>query len=189
MKTKLALVFGMLALVGCETIDFRDDGQNPIDVLFPSNAPPVVVITNGPATPVTPPTSTNSQNGLADKVNISNFKEGKYTIEKSVTLTKVTKSTVTWTGDRNGWPQKNVKKTVNGIVYLGVIREGKVIAFGKFDWTRPGQNSKGLENVFEGYGVFSDPEKRPRSGDQVFVCVMKITGSARTITSNPVVFP
>jgi len=124
-----------------------------------------------------------------DQVNISAFKEGSYKIEKTIELTKVTSSHIYWKGERNGWPQKTVKTTVDGIIFLGVVRDGKVIAFGKIDWTRPNQVSKGLENVAGGYGVFADVNKRPKSGDKVFVCITKVDSSARTPTSNLLNFP
>lgn len=124
-----------------------------------------------------------------DTVSIAGYKEAGYKIEQTIELTKVTGSHVYWKGDRPNWPQKNVKVTVDGVIYFGVVRDGKVISFGKFDWTRPNQKNKGLENIAGGYGVFSDPNKKPKSGDKVFICITKIDGSARTPTSNTLVFP
>lgn len=186
---KLLLAVAMLGLVGCSTIkDWWDDlPLPPIDeIQFPVNPP---IATNLP--PIVNPPSTNKPvaSNMTDRVNITGYKEANLKIEKTVELTKVTKSRLSWKGERDGWPKKNVKVDVNGVIFLGVIREGKVIAFGKFDWTRPNQLDKGLENVYHGYGVFSDPNKQPKTGDQVFICIIRVDGSGRTITSNPLPFP
>lgn len=56
------------------------------------------------------------------------------------------------------WPIKTVKVPVQGIVCLFYERDGKIVG-GKYDWCRPGQHSKGLENVHNGYNGHSMPAK------------------------------
>jgi hypothetical protein len=56
------------------------------------------------------------------------------------------------------WPIKTVKVPVQGIVCLFYDRDGKIVG-GKYDWCRPNQKSKGLENVHGGYGGHSMPTK------------------------------
>lgn len=189
MRKIIIVCLAVFVLTGCSTIKdwWTQLPLPPIDeIQFPTNPP---IATNLP--PIVNPPTTNAPvaSNNVDRVNIAGYKEANYKIETSIELTKVTKSRVYWKNDRTGWPQKDVKVTVNGVAYLGVIRDGKVIAFGKFDWTRPNQSDKGLENVYHGYGVFSDSNKQPKSGDKVFVCIIKIDGSARTPTSNAITFP
>lgn len=59
------------------------------------------------------------------------------------------------------WPVMTVKVDVQSIICLFYEIDGYIMG-GKFDWCRPGQTSKGLENVHNGYQGHRMPPKTAR---------------------------
>ena len=169
-------VLGVLALLalatGCATIE-RAVGAALEELDDWSPAP---AATNAPGTPATPPQ-------VADGIDLGPLAS----VPATVTLGALRSGSgrVSWDEQpgREAWPRKTVKVEVNAVAYLGVVRDGRTVALGKFDWTRPGQKTKGLENVAHGYGTFADANKRPRSGDRVFVVLVSVDGKQRSTPS------
>lgn len=73
------------------------------------------------------------------------------------------------------WPTTTVKVLVQGIACLFYERAGAHVG-GKFDWTKPGQRAKGLENVHGGYGGHSMPAK----GTPAWAMLVSVDGKQRT---------
>jgi hypothetical protein len=73
------------------------------------------------------------------------------------------------------WPKKVVKVTVQGITCIFYTRKGKIVG-GKFDWLRPGQTEKTLENLEKGYNGHS----MPRKGSNVYTMSVSVDGRDRT---------
>lgn len=72
------------------------------------------------------------------------------------------------------WPTKSVKVTVQGQTYLYVYRDGKWQG-GKFDWFRPGQQSKDHRNIDENYmGII------PAKGDKVAFGLVDVRNAQRS---------
>jgi hypothetical protein len=73
-----------------------------------------------------------------------------------------------------GWPVKNVKVDVQGQTLLYVWRGGKWQG-GKFDWFRPGQQTKGHENIDHNYmGII------PAKGDKVAFGLVDVRNAQRS---------
>lgn len=85
-------------------------------------------------------------------------------------------SSVSWSGSvPASWPMKTVKKTVNAIICL-FHEEGGTWVGGKFDWLKPGQKSKGLENLH-------DPSYKavaPRAGSRWAMMAVSVDGKLRS---------
>ena len=84
----------------------------------------------------------------------------------------------------NSWPIKkeekkdkngNVIQLLQGIVCLFYEENGKITG-GKFDWLRPNQTDKGLENVHEGYRG----HKFPVAGARCFAMFVSVDESLRS---------
>jgi hypothetical protein len=73
-----------------------------------------------------------------------------------------------------GWPKKNVKVDVQGQTFLYVWRGDKWQG-GKFDWFRPGQTSKGHENIEGNY-----MKVIPAKGDKVAFGLVDIHKAQRS---------
>ena len=78
-------------------------------------------------------------------------------------------------GAPSTWPKIIVKVEVQGIVCLFYEVNGAITG-GKFDWLRPGQTSKGLENVHNGYGGHIFPE----AGAKCYACFVSVDGKQRS---------
>lgn len=90
---------------------------------------------------------------------------------------------VNFSVDRLGWPVPN--SPVAGVDARTYIfwAEGSQVYGGQFDWQRPGQTSKTLDNVKNGY-----LGRRPPSGAPVWFALCRIDGNERTnvaISQNP----
>lgn len=75
----------------------------------------------------------------------------------------------------SSWPRKTVKVECQAIVCLFCERSGQVVG-GKFDWARPGQSSKGLENVHGGYNGHS----MPANDTPTYVMLVDVNGKQRS---------
>jgi hypothetical protein len=73
------------------------------------------------------------------------------------------------------WPKKVVKVQVQGIICLFYEQGGRIVG-GKYDWLRPGQKVKGLENLHDGYNGHSMPAK----GSQVWTCIVSVDEKQRS---------
>jgi hypothetical protein len=82
---------------------------------------------------------------------------------------------VNFSVDRLGWPVPN--SPVSGVDARTYIfwTEGSQVFGGQFDWQRPGQTAKTLENVKNGY-----LGRRPPSGSTVWFALCRIDGRERT---------
>ena len=99
--------------------------------------------------------------GIPVTATISNVKHGKG------------KTSWTMTGT-DTWPKKTVKKEVQGQTFLYVFKGDKWQG-GKFDWFRPGQTSKGHENIHGNYmGII------PAKGDKVAFGLVDINKAQRS---------
>lgn len=75
----------------------------------------------------------------------------------------------------SSWPRKTVKVECQAIVCLFFERSGQVVG-GKFDWARPGQSSKGLENIHNGYNGHTMPPK----GTPTYVMLVDVNERQRS---------
>lgn len=73
------------------------------------------------------------------------------------------------------WPTTTVKVKVQGIACFFYER-GKSVVGGKFDWTKPGQTIKGLENVHNGYNGHS----MPATGTPAYAMLVDVNGKQRS---------
>ena len=73
------------------------------------------------------------------------------------------------------WPTKVVKVKVQSIVCLFYEKGGELVG-GKFEWLRPGQRHKSLENVHNGYGG----HEMPAEGVECYTCIVSVDGKYRT---------
>jgi len=84
---------------------------------------------------------------------------------------------IRWTGAApSGWPRKNVKVEVQGIVCFFTQGADGRWTGGKFDWTRPGQTLKGTENIAHGYGGLA----LPAAGTRWAVMLVSVDGRQRS---------
>jgi hypothetical protein len=73
------------------------------------------------------------------------------------------------------WPTRDdVGALVQGIVCLFYERDGRIMG-GKFDWLRPGQFRKGLENVKDGYNGHNMP-----ADVKCYTCFVSVDGKQRS---------
>jgi hypothetical protein len=90
---------------------------------------------------------------------------------------------VNFSVDRLGWPVPGTPVAgVDARTYIFWV-EGSQVYGGHFDWQRPGQTSKTLENIKDGY-----LGRRPPSGAPVWFALCRIDGRERTnvaISQNP----
>jgi hypothetical protein len=75
----------------------------------------------------------------------------------------------------SSWPTKTVKVLVQGIACLFYEVDGQKCG-GKFDWTKPGQTVKGLENVRSGYNGHT----MPRKPTPAWTLLVSVDGKQRT---------
>lgn len=75
-----------------------------------------------------------------------------------------------------GWPDNDsgVGSDIDSRVYI-FWKEGEQVYGGHFEWKRPGQKEKTLDNVFEGY-----LGRKPAPGSEVWFCLVKNDGTERT---------
>lgn len=73
------------------------------------------------------------------------------------------------------WPIKTVKVPVQGIVCLFYERNDQIVG-GKYDWLKPNQKSKNLENVHNGYGGHSMPSR----GTKVWTMIVSVDKKKRS---------
>ncbi len=90
---------------------------------------------------------------------------------------------VNFSMDRLGWPVPNTPVAgVDARTYIFWV-EGSQVYGGHFDWQRPGQTSKTLNNVYAGY-----LGRRPPKGGPVWFALCRIDARERTnvaISQNP----
>ena len=76
----------------------------------------------------------------------------------------------------SNWPHKDVSGVdCQGIVCL-FYEIPAVIKGGKFDWLRPGQKLKGLENIHNGY----EGHEPPAPDARCFTCTVSVDGTQRS---------
>ena len=73
------------------------------------------------------------------------------------------------------WPVKVVKVKVQGIICIFYERGGQVVG-GKFDWLRPNQTHKGLENLAHGYNGHT----MPHPSAKCYAMFVSVDGSRRS---------
>lgn len=90
---------------------------------------------------------------------------------------------VNFSMDRLGWPVPNTPVAgVDARTFIFWV-EGSQVYGGQFDWQRPGQTSKTLNNVYAGY-----LGRRPPKGARVWFALCRIDARERTnvaISQNP----
>ena len=82
---------------------------------------------------------------------------------------------VHWDYKTPQWPIQGGRVRVNAIACF-FVWDGEKWVGGKFDWVRPGQKSKTLKNIHEGYGGLHMPPK----GTQVAFALVSLGGRYRT---------
>ena len=73
------------------------------------------------------------------------------------------------------WPKRVVKVEVQAILCLFYKRGDRIVG-GKYDWLRPNQRSKVLENVHDGYGGHS----MPSTGTPTYTCLVSVDEKQRS---------
>jgi hypothetical protein len=73
------------------------------------------------------------------------------------------------------WVKKIVKVEVQAILCL-FYQKGDKIVGGKYDWLKPGQRSKGLKNIYDGY----DGHSMPSTGTPTYTCFVDVVGKQRS---------
>ena len=161
--TILATTILAAAVCGCD-ITIPKWPVTPPEINLPDVITNAVIATPGAETK--PETSVGDVAGIPCAgipvtATISNVKHGKGKTSWSMTGTA-------------GWPKKNVKVDVQGQTYLYVFKGDKWKG-GKFDWFRPGQTSKGHENIEGGY-----MDVTPVAGDRVAFGTVDIRDAQRS---------
>lgn len=83
---------------------------------------------------------------------------------------KLNYETLNWPDDNSG-----IGSDIDGRVYIFWM-EGSIVTGGHFEWKRPGQTSKGLSNIENGYLE----GKKPPRGATVWFCLMSNAADQRT---------
>lgn len=104
-------------------------------------------------------------------------------ITRNLFATSIENGLVYYTQDNLGWP--TVSSPVSGVNARSYIfwLEGSQVYGGQYDWLRPGQNAKTINNVNAGY-----LGRRPARGAQVWFANVKVDGRERTnvaVSQNP----
>lgn len=104
-------------------------------------------------------------------------------VTRSLFAASIEGGLVNFSMDRLGWPVPN--EPVAGVDARTFIFwvEGSQVYGGQFDWQRPGQTAKTLNNVYAGY-----LGRRPPKGAPVWFALCRIDGRERTnvaISQNP----
>ena len=158
----LGLVFAALA-TGCNITLPKWGGDLP-EINLPD------VITN--AAPSTGEPETKPETTVGDVVGIPC---AGIPVTATIGNVKHGNGKTSWTmAGTDTWPKKTVKKEVQGQTFLYVWRGDKWQG-GKFDWFRPGQTSKGHENIHHNYmGII------PAKGDKVAFGLVDINKAQRS---------
>jgi len=189
-KSLVCVLLVVLVNLGC-SVDNTDSNasENVVEQATgqdTSTPPPAAEPTPEP-TPA-PPISTDGQ----DQLNISGaILLGPHAgvpiksaaITRNMYAASIEGGLVNFSVDRLGWPVPNTPVAgVDARTYIFWV-EGSQVYGGHFDWQRPGQTSKTLDNIKNGY-----LGRRPPSGSPVWFALCRIDGKERTniaISQNP----
>jgi len=136
--------------------------------------------------PNNPPPGNPPPPASQDELNISNVKllgTHKTKVPANAPITRklhsanIEGSNVKLSYETLNWPDNNsgIGSDIDGRVYIFWM-EGSTVTGGHFEWKRPGQTSKGLSNINNGYLE----GKKPARGATVWFCLMSNAADQRT---------
>jgi len=189
-KSLLALMFMALVGVAC-SVDNSDSGASEEVVNQATGQEPASTPAETPAAPAPSPAPPVVTDG-SDQLNISGaILLGPHSgvpiksapVTRGLYAASIDGGLVQFSVDRLGWPVPN--EPVSGVDARTFIFwvEGSQVYGGQFDWQRPGQTSKTLNNVYAGY-----LGRKPPKGGPVWFALCSIDGRQRTnvaISQNP----
>jgi hypothetical protein len=190
-RNLLASIFVALVVVGC-SVDNSDSGASEEVVSQATGQEPASTPTETPVAEPTPSPAPPVVTDGSDQLNISGaILLGPHAAVpiKSAAVTRnlyaasIDGGLVQFSVDRLNWPIPNEPVAgVDARTYIFWV-EGSQVYGGHFDWQRPGQTSKTLNNVYAGY-----LGRKPPKGGPVWFALCSVDGRQRTnvaISQNP----